>query len=125
MLQKKLVTTLSFIAVLLMLIGCVAPVTQAPAQPAPAATQAPAAAAEAPKPTEAPPAAASAPTVGFVPPALTSPFHVALVDGATARLLHIEKRRSDLIENIHDGSTIDRWPGIKSGTIKICYTSLA
>jgi len=85
MLQKKLVTTLSLIAVLMMLIGCVAPVTQAPAQPAPAATQAPAAAAEAPKPTEAPPAAASAPTVGFVPPALTSPFHVAMVDGATAR----------------------------------------
>ena len=25
------------------------------------------------------------PYVGFVPPALTSPFHVAMVDGATAR----------------------------------------
>jgi ABC-type sugar transport system substrate-binding protein len=24
-------------------------------------------------------------TLGFVPPALTSPFHVAMVDGATAR----------------------------------------
>ena len=24
-------------------------------------------------------------TMGFVPPALTSPFHVAMVDGATAR----------------------------------------
>ena len=47
------------------------------------------------------------------------------VDGATARLLHIEKRRSDLIENIHDGSIIDRWLGIKSGTFKLCYTSLA
>jgi ribose transport system substrate-binding protein len=29
--------------------------------------------------------AADAATVGFVPPALTSPFHVAMVDGATAR----------------------------------------
>jgi len=38
---------------------------------------------EAPKPTEAPKAAE--PYVGFVPPALTSPFHVAMVDGATAR----------------------------------------
>ena len=47
------------------------------------------------------------------------------VDGATARLLHIEKRRSDLIENIHDGSIIDRWLGIKSGTFKLCYTALA
>jgi alpha-glucoside transport system substrate-binding protein len=37
----------------------------------------------APKPTEAPKAAE--PYVGFVPPALTSPFHVAMVDGATAK----------------------------------------
>jgi len=44
-----------------------------------APTEAPQAAA----PTEAPKAAE--PYVGFVPPALTSPFHVAMVDGATAR----------------------------------------
>ncbi len=90
--QKRLVTVLSLIAILVMVIGCAAPAAQPAPQPAattaPAATQAPAApaATEAPKPTEAPAAAAGgAINVGFVPPALTSPFHVAMVDGATAR----------------------------------------
>jgi ribose transport system substrate-binding protein len=59
-------------AILMLVAGCVAPA--APVAEAPAAGEAPAA--------EAP---AANVTIGFVPPALTSPFHVAMVDGATAR----------------------------------------
>ena len=91
MLRNRLFAVVSLIAVLVMVIGCAAPpAAPAPAQPAP--TQAPAQ----PEPTKAPEApAASVPYVGFVPPALTSPFHVAMVDGATAKIkgARLEARR--------------------------------
>jgi ribose transport system substrate-binding protein len=87
---------LALVTMLAVIAGCAAPAAPAPAEaPAEAATEAPAeeteAAAEADAAaTEAPAEeAAAAPEgaryVGFVPPALTSPFHVAMVDGATAR----------------------------------------
>lgn len=72
--QKRWIVILALFATLVLVVGCVAP-TAAPAAEAPAA--------EAPAAEEAAPA--SDITVGFVPPALTSPFHVAMVDGATAR----------------------------------------
>ncbi|RXG15209.1 hypothetical protein DSM03_102557 [Leeuwenhoekiella aestuarii] len=31
------------------------------------------------------------------------------LDGATGEVLHIDKRRSDVVENIHDGSIIDNY----------------
>ena len=68
--QKRWSIILALFAVLILIVGCVAPA--APAAPAAEGE----AAAEVP---------ASDITVGFVPPALTSPFHVAMVDGATAR----------------------------------------
>lgn len=46
------------------------------------------------------------------------------LDGATGNLLHLERRRSDLIENIHDGSILDRYLETSSGQIKLLYTSL-
>ncbi len=46
------------------------------------------------------------------------------LDGATGKLLHIEKRRSDLIENIHDGVILDRWFGTNNEWIKLIYTSI-
>lgn len=46
------------------------------------------------------------------------------LDGASGELLHIERRRSDLIENIHDGSILDFYFGTKGGYIKLIYTSL-
>jgi len=95
---------LALLLVIAMLAAC-APAATAPAPAAPAATQAEAApaAAAAVTSTEATTETAAAATgattetaaaggaeagakyVGFVPPALTSPFHVAMVDGATAR----------------------------------------
>ncbi|MGB5317310.1 MAG: PepSY domain-containing protein, partial [Robiginitalea sp.] len=46
------------------------------------------------------------------------------LDGATGQLLHIERRRSDFIENIHDGSILDNYFGTKQGQIKLVYTSV-
>lgn len=45
------------------------------------------------------------------------------LDGATGELLHIERRRSDFIENIHDGSIIDYFLGTGEW-FKVVYTSV-
>lgn len=44
------------------------------------------------------------------------------LDGATGELLNVGHRRSDLIENIHDGSVIDHYLGTR-GWIKLFYTT--
>ena len=46
------------------------------------------------------------------------------LDGATGRLLQIEKRRSDFIENIHDGSVIDYYLGTEGQPVKLIYTGV-
>jgi uncharacterized iron-regulated membrane protein len=46
------------------------------------------------------------------------------VDGATGVILHTGKRRSDLLEDIHDGSIIDNIIGTPNGEFKLAYTSL-
>lgn len=40
------------------------------------------------------------------------------VDGATGNVLHLEKRRADFIEHLHDGSFLDKWTG---GFFKLGY----
>lgn len=47
------------------------------------------------------------------------------IDGTTGKLLHIEKRRSDIIENIHDGSILDYYFETSNEQIKLIYTSIA
>jgi uncharacterized iron-regulated membrane protein len=46
------------------------------------------------------------------------------LDCTTGELLHIERRRSDFIENIHDGSILDYVFGIDGGWLKLIYTSI-
>ncbi|MBL0328085.1 MAG: PepSY domain-containing protein [Bacteroidetes bacterium] len=46
------------------------------------------------------------------------------LDGANGKLLHIEKRRSDFIENIHDGSILDYYFKTSKEQIKLVYTSI-
>jgi uncharacterized iron-regulated membrane protein len=46
------------------------------------------------------------------------------LDGATGKLLHIERRYSDMIENIHDGSILDNYLGTSDKQIKVFYTSV-
>ena len=45
------------------------------------------------------------------------------LDGATGEVLHIERRRADFIENVHDGSVLDYLAGT-GGQIKLAYTSV-
>lgn len=46
------------------------------------------------------------------------------LDGATGRVLHIQQRWSDLIENIHDGSILDDYMGTSNEQIKLVYTTV-
>ncbi|HLM00874.1 MAG TPA: PepSY-associated TM helix domain-containing protein [Pyrinomonadaceae bacterium] len=46
------------------------------------------------------------------------------LDCTTGELLHIERRRADFIENIHDGSILDYLLGMKDGELKLVYTSV-
>ncbi len=46
------------------------------------------------------------------------------LDGATGKLLHIERRKSDFIENIHDGSVLDNYFGTSNKQIKLVYTTV-
>jgi uncharacterized iron-regulated membrane protein len=46
------------------------------------------------------------------------------LDCTTGELLHIERRRSDFIENIHDGSFLDYLFGTNYEQIKLVYTSV-
>lgn len=46
------------------------------------------------------------------------------LDGSTGQLLQIEKRRSDFIEKIHDGSILDYYFGTTGEQIKLVYTSV-
>ncbi|MFZ1497354.1 MAG: PepSY domain-containing protein [Saprospiraceae bacterium] len=46
------------------------------------------------------------------------------LDGATGKLLHIEKRWSDMIENIHDGSILDIYFNTNKGIFKLVYTTI-
>ena len=44
------------------------------------------------------------------------------IDGATGKVLHVERRKSDFIEMLHDGSIIDYYLGIPNGMFKLIYT---
>lgn len=46
------------------------------------------------------------------------------LDCTTGELLHLERRRSDFIEHLHDGSYFDNVLGTEYGQIKLVYTSV-
>jgi hypothetical protein len=46
------------------------------------------------------------------------------LDGTTGKLLQIERRRSDIIENIHDGSIVDYFFETDDEQFKLVYTSI-
>jgi uncharacterized iron-regulated membrane protein len=46
------------------------------------------------------------------------------VDGATGNILHIGRRNSDMFENIHDGSILDKLLGTSNGQIKLFYSTI-
>ena len=51
-------------------------------------------------------------------------YHSLQLDVSTGEILNTEKRWSDLIEHIHDGSVVDLTLGWSSGTFKLLYTSI-
>lgn len=46
------------------------------------------------------------------------------LDCTTGELLHIERRRSDFIENLHEGSFLDYFFGTSDEQIKLVYTTI-
>lgn len=46
------------------------------------------------------------------------------LDGATGQLLHIDKRRSDFVEKVHDGSILDLYFNTSNGQIKLIYSTI-
>ncbi len=51
-------------------------------------------------------------------------FRAIQLDGATGELLHIERRRSDFIEMIHDGSLLDYYLGTRGEPFKVVYSTI-
>ncbi len=49
-------------------------------------------------------------------------FNGLQLDGATGELLSIEKRKSDFIEKLHDGSMLDKIFGTGGDPVKVSYT---
>ncbi|MEP2280242.1 PepSY domain-containing protein [Maribacter sp.] len=46
------------------------------------------------------------------------------IDGATGKLVHIERRYSDFIEKLHDGSILDDYLGTSNNQIKVFYSTV-
>lgn len=62
--------------------------------------------------------------IGMVKFVFSENFWGIQLDGATGNLLHIERRRSDIIENIHDGSILDYFFETGREQIKLVYTTI-
>jgi hypothetical protein len=64
------------------------------------------------------------PDKGMVKFIFVEGFWGVQLDCATGEVLHIERRRSDFIEKVHDGSILDYWIDADEGYIKLFYTSV-
>lgn len=65
------------------------------------------------------------PDKGMVKFIFTHHYNGIQLDAATGRVLHLERRRSDLIEDIHDGSVFDKLLGLPGEQIKLAYTTVS
>jgi uncharacterized iron-regulated membrane protein len=61
---------------------------------------------------------------GMVKFVFADSFWEVQLDGASGQLLVIDRRRSDFIEKIHDGSILDYYLGTTGGYVKLVYTSI-
>ena len=64
------------------------------------------------------------PDKGMVKVIFAQDYWGVQIDCTTGELLHIERRRSDFIEHIHDGSIVDHLVGTSDGQFKLAYTSI-
>ena len=64
------------------------------------------------------------PDQGAVKFVFTEHYWGVQLDGATGEVLHLERRRADFVENVHDGSILDYLAGTSGEKIKLAYTSV-
>jgi len=64
------------------------------------------------------------PDKGMVKFVFVEDFWGVQLDCTTGELLHIERRRSDFIEKIHDGSILDYSLNADGGLFKLSYTTI-
>ena len=50
-------------------------------------------------------------------------YYEVQLDGATGKVLSVAQRKSDFLENVHDGSILDRYLDT-NGYIKLVYTTV-
>ncbi len=60
---------------------------------------------------------------GMVKFVFVEQYNEIQLDGATGNVLSIGQRKSDFLENVHDGSILDEYLGT-SGVIKLIYTTV-
>ena len=64
------------------------------------------------------------PTKGIAKVTFINSYYEVQLDGKTGNVLNFGKRRSDFIEDLHDGSILDTLLGFKNNTGKLIYGSL-
>ncbi|MEA1887236.1 MAG: PepSY domain-containing protein [Bacteroidota bacterium] len=64
------------------------------------------------------------PSQGMVKFVFRDHYWEVQLDASTAKVLTVSKRRSDIIENIHDGSILDHLFKTRDGFFKVVYTSI-
>jgi len=63
------------------------------------------------------------PDYGMVKFVFAHHYHGVQLDGATGAVLQVEHRRSDVVEDIHDMSIIDKMLGVDGEVFKLIYTT--
>jgi uncharacterized iron-regulated membrane protein len=64
------------------------------------------------------------PEKGMVKIVFADHYWAVQLDASTGKVLHMERRRADFIEHLHDGSYFDKLVGSDSQAIKLGYTSV-
>lgn len=62
------------------------------------------------------------PDKGMVKVTFRNHYWAVQLDGATGNILHLERRRADFIEHLHDGSLLDRLTGFTG--MKLTYSTI-
>ena len=64
------------------------------------------------------------PEKGMVKIVFKDHFKAIQIDASTGKILHLEQRRADWIEKLHDGSIVDLYAGFTDQPFKLGYTTL-
>ncbi len=64
------------------------------------------------------------PSKGILKVSFKNSYDGLQIDCTSGKVVYVEKRYSDMVEHIHDGSIVDTALGIKSGSFKLFYTTL-